>query len=173
MSYKFGFVRLYICLQCKTSGSSVFFLIFFHNVRNHRVRVPVSDGSQFLKKGSNGLGGARKFQKWPQQEVFRVLTKIFFIRMCFFYFNMQVPMVFWLFAKTTCLGKIWFFSYGSKTSRPLRMQNSLNYNISKMSWGMKLNFCSKWLDIHGSDNWVGCFKWVWSGSSRNAQSDEK
>ena len=43
-----------------------------------------------------------------------------------FCFGTKVLMVFELFAKTTCLGKIWFLSYGPKTSKPIRMQGSLN-----------------------------------------------
>ena len=68
-------------------------------------------------------------------------------------------MVFWLFAYTTCLGKMWFLSYGRKTPRPLRIQDSLNYNISQKSWGMELNFCA-WLDSIEVTNmfvaWSGC-----------------
>ena len=39
--------------------------------------------------------------------------------------------------------KIWLLSYGAKTSRPIRMYDSLNYNISQTSWDMKLNSCIK------------------------------
>ena len=43
-------------------------------------------------------------------------------------------------AKTNRLGKMSFLSYGPKISRPIRMQDSLNCNISQISWDMKLNF---------------------------------
>ena len=43
-----------------------------------------------------------------------------------FCFKMKVPMMINLFAKTICLGKIWFLSYDPKTSKAIRMQGSLN-----------------------------------------------
>ena len=55
-----------------------------------------------------------------------------------------------MFTKTTCLGKIWILSYGPKTSRPIRMQDSLNCSVLQTIWGMKLNFCT-WLDVHRSN----------------------
>ena len=79
---KFGFICLSICLKFKTSGIISFFLILFQKVRHHKVRKAADPG--FLKKSSNGLRGLLKSQKWPQKEVFRVLTKIVFIQMCFF-----------------------------------------------------------------------------------------
>ena len=51
VSYQFGFVRFPICLQCKISGSSVF-SVFFHEVSQSKK----SNGSQFLKISSDGLG---------------------------------------------------------------------------------------------------------------------
>ena len=65
--------------------------------------------------------------------------------------------------------KIWLLSYGAKTSRPIRMYDSLNYNISQTSWDMKLNSCM-WLEILGATNFFSLFKWVWSGMPRHAQS---
>ena len=35
------------------------------------------------------------------------------------------------FAKTVCLRKHWFLSYDSKSLRAMRMQDSLNYNITQ------------------------------------------
>lgn len=43
-------------------------------------------------------------------------------------------------AKIACLRKISFSSYDQKTSWINRMQDSLNWNISWMNWGMKLKF---------------------------------
>ena len=65
--------------------------------------------------------------------------------------------------------KIWLLSYGAKTSRPIRMYDSLNYNISQTSWDMKLNSCM-WLEILGATNFFSLFKWVWSVMPRHAQS---
>ena len=47
------------------------------------------------------------------------------------------------------LRNIGFLSHGPETSWPSRMQDSLNYIISKTSEGMMWNFCT-WLDIHRS-----------------------
>ena len=69
--------------------------------------------------------------------------------MYIFYLNMKVLLVSWLFPKIACLDKIWLLSC-PKTSRPIRMQDSLNYNNSQTSWDMKLNFCM-WLDVHRSN----------------------
>ena len=44
-------------------------------------------------------------------------------------------------------------SYSSKTSRPIRIQDFLNYNISQMNWGLKVDFCV-WLDIHRSNKFI-------------------
>ena len=66
------------------------------------------------------------------------------------YLNMKTLLVFKLSAKTTCLEKIRFFSYSPKTCRPIRMQDPLNYNVSKSSGGIKVSFCI-WLDIHRSN----------------------
>ena len=50
-----------------------------------------------------------------------------------FFFNMKVLMVVKLSAKTSWLGRIWFFGYGAKTSRPIRIQN-LQYATSNLSY---------------------------------------
>ena len=63
----------------------------------------------------------------PKNEVSKVLAKILSTQIyMLFWFNKKVPKVFSHFARTTCLEKIWFLSYGPKTSRPIRMQDSLN-----------------------------------------------
>ena len=48
VSYKFAFVRLSIYLECKISGLSFFFLIFFHEVRHPKVRK-VTDPSFLIE----------------------------------------------------------------------------------------------------------------------------
>ena len=63
----------------------------------------------------------------PKNEVSKVLAKMLSTQIyMLFCFNKKVPKVFSLFARTTCLEKIGFLSYGPKTSRPIRMQDSLN-----------------------------------------------
>ena len=37
-------------------------------------------------------------------------------------------------------------------SRPIRIQDSLNCNMSETSWGMKLTFCS-WISIHRNNRY--------------------
>ena len=66
-----------------------------------------------------------------------------------FFFSMIVQMTFQLFAKAKYLEEIWFLSYGRKTSRPIRMQDFLNYNISQISWGMKFIF---WMSLEFHEN---------------------
>ena len=50
------------------------------------------------KKRLDGLGGLKKSQNWPQKEVFRVLTKIIFIHV-FFFFSTKLEMGIKLFVK--------------------------------------------------------------------------
>ena len=95
----------------------------------------------------------RKVPKLPRNEVFRVLTKIESIQICFSNLNMKLLMVFSFSAQATWLGKTWFLIYDRKASRIIRIQNSLNHNISEASWGMKLNFCM-WWDIHSSNIFI-------------------
>ena len=70
-----------------------------------------------------------------------------------FYLNMNVVTVFKLSAKTTCLENIWFLRYGPKTSRRIRMQDSLNFNFSQTSLSRKVIFYM-WLDIHKSNKFI-------------------
>lgn len=51
---------------------------------------------------------------------------------------------------------MWLLSYGPKTSRPIRMQNSFNDNISQASWCVKSKFCM-WLNIHISNKFIQLF----------------
>ena len=54
--------------------------------------------------------------------------------------------------------KIWFLSYGPKTSKQIRIEGSLNYNLSHETGDMKLNFCM-WLEVEECTKycyWGGC-----------------
>ena len=95
--------------------------------------------------------------EWPKNKVFGVLTKILSIHMYFFWLKYERSNGLLLSAKTKCLGKIWLFSYDIITYWPIRMQDSLNYNISQTTWGLNLNFCM-WLDIHGSNKFAQTFR---------------
>ena len=57
-------------------------------------------------------------------------------------------------------GKIWFLSYGTETSRPIRKQNYLNFN-----------FCM-WLGVHRSYYKFIHFKWVWWGMLKVVENNE-
>ena len=60
VSYKFGFVCLFICLQCKIPGSSWFFSDFFHEARHRKVRKMTNLG---FEKNSDRLRELKKSQK--------------------------------------------------------------------------------------------------------------
>ena len=109
------------------------FFLFFHNVLHHKVRK------------------VKDLSFWKKFRIFYGFGKSLIHLDILFYFSTKVPMVFWLFTKTRCLGKIWFLSYCPKTSRQIKMQDSLCYNISQTIGGMKLKF---WM-------LVGCFRLVW------------
>ena len=66
--------------------------------------------------------------------------------MCTFY-CLKVLMVLYHSEKTTCLGKIWFSSYGPKRSWPIRLHESLITYISWRGWSLTLIFCML-VDIH-------------------------
>ena len=88
--------------------------------------------SQEGPKSPNNGWKMRFFGFWQKSSPF-----IFFV----FYLVMKVLLVFQLSTKAACLGKIWFLRYVFKTSRPIRMQDSLNCNISQTSWDLNLSFC--------------------------------
>ena len=51
--------------------------------------------------------------------------------------------ILWIFSfpsRTLCLAKFLFWSYGTKCSWPIRLQDSLNCNISRYNWWIKLIF---------------------------------
>ena len=143
MSYQFVFIRFSICLQCKISESSVFYIFFPRKVSHHKVRKVCS---QFFKKTSDRLG--LEGLKSPKVRFLGFWKNLIHLDMIF-WLSTKVPMFFWLFAKTTCLQKILFLIYGPKTWKQIRLQDSLNCNISQRTWGMKLNFWI-WLEVQES-----------------------
>ena len=132
MSHKFGSAHLFIHLQCKISRSSVCFYFFFRKVRYHKVT-----NSSFWKQIQMGSKSSKSPKNGPKIS-FLGSHIHFYIRFCF---SKKFLMVFQLFVKRRCLGKILFLVYGPKTSRSIRTQDSYNCNISQISWGIKLNFC--------------------------------
>ena len=148
VSCKFGFVFLSVCnARCPDQQ---LFLIFFHEVKYYKLRKV-----RFWKKTSDGLWGLKKSLKWIKMAE-KVLKRTFlsfwgkkFHSYMHLFFSMIVPMTFQLFAKAKYLEEIWFLSYGRKTSRPIRMQDFLNYNISQISWGMKFIF---WMSLEFHEN---------------------
>ena len=134
LSYQLGFICFSICLQCKISGSSVFSIFFPHKVSHHKVRKV---WFQFLKKTSDrpGLGGLKS----PKVIFLGFWQKSYPFRYVFLIQHESAKVIF-----TFC--KVWFLIYGPKTWKQIRMQDSLNCNISQKIWGMKLNFWI-WLEV--------------------------
>ena len=86
MSNKFGFVYLFICLQCKVSGSTAFFWFFFYEVRHCKVRkwqIPVYEKKFMDSEGS----------KSSKNEVLGFYQKSYLLRYMFFCVIMKVSMV--------------------------------------------------------------------------------
>ena len=106
-----------------------------------------------FEKSPIGSSGPKKSQKWMKNEVFLGFWQHSYPLICiFFTWNGSTNGL--LTSKTACLRKIWFLSYVT-----IRMQASLNYNISQTSWVMKLNFCM-WLDIHRRNKFTKAFQLV-------------
>ena len=57
--------------------------------------------------------------------------------MCYFWVYMMHRSCCYDSSKTACFGKIPFSSYKRKSSRPIRLQDLLNSNITKTIWGIK------------------------------------
>ena len=84
---------------------------------------------------------------------------------CCFYLNMKVPTVFWLIWEI-----IWFLRYGPKTSRRIRIQDSLNYNFPQTSLSMQLISCML-LSIEAMNLWSHLI-WKWSAISGHVLKNE-
>ena len=85
-----------------------------------------------------------------------VLTKIQRILCIHFFLEYESTYALLAFSKKiNCLVKSG--SWGPKTSKSIRMQDSLNYNISQMSWNLKFNF-RMWLDIHKRNKFTQSFQ---------------
>ena len=95
----------------------------------------------FLIKSADG-SRAQKWLKWA----FGGSDKNPF---SFLYFFSWIWQYLWSsnFYQNHMSGKISFLSYEKKTSRPIRIQDSLNCNISKTSWYLSLNLYM-WPPIH-------------------------
>ena len=141
--FEFGSVCPSVCRYARQylrSGSPVFKIFLHEVIKQGKWRSPI-----FGKK-------------------FQLVSHLYVL----FYFIMKALMVFQLSTKTACLGKIWFLSYGPKISRPVRIQVSLNCNISQTKWVMKVNSFT-WLEIYRSNKYswslqVGVVRhaWTWS-----------
>ena len=59
--------------------------------------------------------------------------------------------VFWIWSKVKSISffmllhisNTWLVRYGQKCSQPIRLQDSLQYKISRKKWGIEMNFCMK------------------------------
>ena len=122
----------------------------------------------FWKKNLIFPNLGKKCPKLPKNEVFAVLTKIYFIDVHFLLFTMEVLMVLYHSEKTTCLGKIWFWSYGPKCSRPIRLQESLIIYSSRRGYSHSLIFCMQVESMEGR-GWVQHFGLVMPRLARHVQ----
>ena len=93
------------------------------------LRNSKSEEVGFLKKRHIGSGGLKMAQKLHFDK-------------SIFHSYVKVLMVLKLYAKTIWLRKIWFLSYAPKTSRLIRVQDSLNYNISQTCWWIGIFVCN-------------------------------
>ena len=135
---QFGVVPFPICLQCKISRSSVF-SIFSHEVSHHKVRKVMDPN--FCKFRGLGLEGL----KVPKIRFLGFWQKSYPFRYAFL-LQHEVPMFFLYFLPKQHVCKNLVLELWSKN---LRMQDSLNHNISQKTWGMKLNFWI-WLEVQES-----------------------
>ena len=80
------------------------------------------------------LGG--KARNIFKSRLFGVSEKIVPL-MCYFWVYMMHRSCLYDSAKAACFGKISFSSYKRKCSRSIRLQDFLNFNITKTIWGIK------------------------------------
>ena len=123
-----------------------------------------SGKAQFLEKKSHWVRRAQKVPTMAPKWGFWGFDKKLILSYVLEYestFNLLT------FCKTPMSGKNLVLRYVLKSSRLIIMQDSLNHNISQMSWGMKCHFCVC-LDMYKTTNWWNCFKWVCSGMHGHA-----
>ena len=135
------FIHLLISLFTKQNlenGSSVF-SDFLHEVRHLKSKKMADPDLPY------GSRGDKKSKTWHKNEVFgvavfRVLTKVLPINV-YFLLEYEGTNGLLTFSKNPIFRKNLVLELCSRSSRPIRMQDFLIYNISKTSSGMKLNFC--------------------------------
>ena len=157
MSYKFSFVRLSIQSVCNArSLDHQLFLYFFHKVLHHKVRK-VADPRFWKKKGLDWLGFevSKSLKNGPNKRFLGFWENL--IHLDVFYFSTKVRMIFWLFAKTTCL-VLEFWSKNLKTN-----QNAgsfkLQYLTNKLRY--EIDFLDMTKGLWKQQILVCFFKWVW------------
>ena len=136
-----------VWLQCKISEMVFIVPNFCMKLESHKVRKGVEPN--FFWKSIDRSVGLKKSQIFPRYEVLVVWQKSNPF-MCTFLLECKSTNDLSTFHKTKCFGKIWFLSYGSKTSRSTRMQGSLNYDILQKSCVVKLVFCRSSIFIQPS-----------------------
>ena len=111
---------------------------FFHKVWHHKVKLTDPNFCKFRGLGLKGLKAPkiRFLGFWQKPYPFRYA----------FLFQYEVPMFFLYFLPKQHVCKSLVLELWSKN---LRMQDSLNHNISQKTWGIKLNFWI-WLDARES-----------------------
>ena len=135
-------LALSICLfetQDFRIGSTFFFHIFCMKLDSQKERKLMKHN--FWKNVPWGHEGPEK----PKNEVYGVWQTHNLLM--FFKLEYKGTNGLLTFCKNHVFGKNLVLIYGPKTSKPIRMQDSSNYNISQTSWNLKLNFCML-LDIY-------------------------
>ena len=150
-SCKFASVCPSVLPQCKIAElAHQIFLIFLMKLESHEVS-PITK-PDFWKKFPSGQESPKSPQSGPKMRFLGLWEKSNSLICTFLleykYINGLV---------TKYQGKIWFLTYSPKTSRPIRIQDSLNNIISHTSWYMKLNICM-WLDIHRRNKFTQLFQ---------------
>ena len=110
--------------------SFLFFWFFFHKVGHHQSKK--SDGFWFSKKIQTGSEVLKSPKNDPKIRFLWFWQKSYPFRYAFL-LHYESANGLSTFGMTTCLGRIWYLSYGPKTSRPIRMQDVFN---SQISWGI-------------------------------------
>lgn len=128
-----------IHLQCKISELALqFFLIYCMKLDSHKESKV--QRSIFQKKVPLGLEGSKvpKYtKKWSFQGSIQK-SSLFICTFLLKYESTNIPLTF----RKNCMSmKIWFLNVIPKTSRSIRIYESLNRNISQTSCGMNLHFC--------------------------------
>ena len=123
----------------------------------------------FLKKNSFGLLSIKGAQNDPKMELFSILKTFFFFNFPWKWSRMKDHSIISFLAQIPSPAKFLFSSYNPECSHPIRMQDSLNCDISRKNRMIVLLFWCSQTSMNAKD-WLGQFSWVLSRMLRHAQS---